>query len=196
VKRFEGERGRGERPAAYEAGVRLLAPRALTVREIRIRLARRGYAPEEVDVAIDALTARGFLDDGALAYNVATTLAERRLYGKPRVAAELARRGVAAQAIDEALERAFAGLDEDAMALKAAGRRAGSVPNDQRVRERVARSLLRRGFSRGAIARTLGAMVAGADAADPAAEAGPMEDPAAFEEIEETRHEDDFERDP
>src|SRR5262249_48055996 len=132
VKRFEGEGGREGRPQAYEEGVRLLAPRALSVHEVRVRLARRGYSHEEVRSAVEELTSRGFLDDRTLAYNVATTLAERRLYGRPRVAAELARRGVAAEAIGEALERAFAGLDEDAMARKAAGRHAGAAPIDQR----------------------------------------------------------------
>jgi len=185
-----------ERPAAYEAGVRLLGPRALTAREVRARLARRGYPADEIDEAILALTARGYLDDRALAYNVATTLAERRLYGKPRIAAELSRRGVAADAIGEALERVFAGLDEDAMARKAAGRgsAAGAVPTDKRARERTARSLLRRGFSRGAVARALGNNASGAgSAADTDAEhhgAG-----ADFEESEDFRHEDDFERD-
>ena len=174
MKHPGGEGGREGRPRAYEAGVRLLAPRALTVHEIRTRLARRGYSEQETAAAIDELTARGFLDDRALAYNVATALAERRLYGRSRVAADLARRGVAGDAIGEALERAFAGLDEDAMARKAASRRAGAVPVDKRARERMARSLLRRGFSRGAVARVLG---------------------GEGQESEDFRHEDDFERD-
>jgi regulatory protein len=189
VKQREGERGAGARPEAYEAGVRLLAPRALSAHEVRSRLGRRGYPADEIGAAIEALSARGFLDDRALAYNVATTLAERRLFGKSRVAAELARRGVAAEAIGEALERAFAGLDEDAMARKAAGRRAGADPNDKRARERTARSLLRRGFSRGAVARALGGTIAEADA-------GAGEDSADIEESEDLRHDHDFERDP
>jgi regulatory protein len=165
--------------------VRLLAPRGLTVHEVRTRLARRGYSREEIDAAIEELAARGFLDDRALAYNAATILAERRLYGRPRVAAELARRGVAADTIGEAFERAFAGLDEDSMARKAAGKGAGAVLIDRRARERTARSLLRRGFSRGAVARVLGGEDDGA--------AGSRAD---FEESVDLRHETDFERDP
>lgn len=184
MKHPGGEGGREGRPRAYEAGVRLIAPRALTVHEVRTRLARRGYSVEETQAAVEELSSRGFLDDRTLAYNVATTLAERRLYGKSRVAAELARRGVAADAIGEALERAFAGLDEDAMARKAASRRAGAVPVDKRARERMARALLRRGFSRGAVARALGGETAGTG-----------EPGADFEEREDFRHEDDFERD-
>src|SRR5207253_951177 len=109
-------------------------------------------------------------------------LAERRLFGKSRVAAELARRGIAADAIGEALERVFAGLDEDAMARRAAGR-AGAVPLDRRGRERAARALLRRGFSRGAVARAL----AGAGLESEAGEAGM--------ESEDERHDDEFEAD-
>ena len=187
MTRAGGGRGREQRPRAYEAAVRLLAPRALTVHELRARLARRGYTLEEARDAVEDLLARGFLDDRALAYNVATTLAERRLFGKTRVAAELARRGVAAETIVEALERAFAGLDEDEMARKAAGR-AGAVPVDKRTRERTARALLRRGFSRGAVARALErGGTASEDDSDAAA--------ADIEESEELRHDDDFETD-
>jgi regulatory protein len=150
-----GEGGKDGRPRAYDAAVRLLAPRALTVHEVRTRLARRGYPSVDADEAIATLLERGYLDDRALAYNVATILAERRLFGKPRVAAELARRGVAAAAIGDAVERAFAGLDEDAMALRAAARGGRGLPDDERGRERMARALLRRGFSRGAVARVL-----------------------------------------
>ena len=137
--------------------MRLLAPRALTVAEVRARLGRRGYSPE-------------------------ATLAERRLYGKSRVAAELARRGIAPDAIGDALERAFAGLDEDVMARKAFGR-AGSVPADRRGRERAVRALLRRGFSRGAVARAL----AGAGF-----ENETVEDSV---ESEDGRHDDEFQAD-
>lgn len=192
MKRPGAEREKGDRPRAYEAAVRLLAPRSLTVHEIRSRLSRRGYSPEEASEAIEQLLSRGYLDDRALAYNVATALAERRLFGKTRVAAELARRGVAADAIGEALDRAFAGLDEDAMARKAAGRRAGTVLTDTRARERMARSLLRRGFSRGAVARVLGG--AGPSAGEAYGRDG-GDHGAEYEESEVTRHDDEFEAD-
>lgn len=152
-----GERSRGRRPATWEAGVKLLAGRALTEQEVRDRLGRRGHPPEEIERTVAALRARGYLDDAQLAYNQARSLATRRFYGRARVVAELRRRGVPAGVLSEALQRAFADLDEDALAIQAA-RKAG-----QGSPERAARSLLRRGWSRGAVAKALRAVAGTAE---------------------------------
>jgi len=137
--------------------VRLLVPRSLSVEEVRRRLHRKGYPASEIDETVGDLVARGYLNDPLLAYNVATSLAVRRLFGKARIAAELRRRGVAGDIIAEALERAFAEVDEDELALKAAGRHATPVPGPggESARGRIARALLRRGFSGGTVSRTL-----------------------------------------
>src|SRR4029450_1338933 len=68
VKHPGGEGGREGGPRAYEGGGGLMAPRALTVHEVRTRLARRGYSVEETQAAVEELSSRGFLDDRTLAY--------------------------------------------------------------------------------------------------------------------------------
>ncbi len=161
-----GRKGEGERRSAEETALRLLATRSLTVHEIRSRLALRGHGPAEVERVVASLLSRGYLDDRLLAYNLASSLAARRLYGRARVAAELRRRGVPDDAIAEALDRAFAELDEDELALAAARRLApgGRSPSGDKARQRIARSLLRRGLARGSVVRAL-RTVAGEEAA-------------------------------
>ena len=127
----------------------------------------RGHGRAEIDRTVKDLLARGYLDDRLLAYNLASSLASRRLYGRARVGAELKRRGVPDADIAEAVARTFAELDEDALALAAARRLASAErggPGDA-ARQRIVRALLRRGLSRGAVARALRA-IAGDDAAE------------------------------
>jgi regulatory protein len=144
---------------AYEAALRMLAARALTVREIRQRLRRKGFQEPEITSAAARLVERGYLDDRALAYNVALARA-RRLYGRSRIEAELKRRGVATALAGEAAGKAFEELDEDELAAKAALKTAAARGRSGADPGGVARSLLRRGFPRGAVAKALRALEA------------------------------------
>lgn len=146
----------GER--ALGAALRLLGARALSAREVGDRLARRGFAPDEIDSTLASLLERGYLDDQSLAYTVAASRA-KRLFGRPRVVAELKRRGVSAGVIDEAVSRAFAEIDEGDLARQAAAKLGGGHPSpaSPSARARMARALMRRGFSAGAVFQVLGA---------------------------------------
>ena len=146
--------------------MRLLAARPLTIQEVRQRLVRGGHEAAEIDRTIRGLLSRGYLDDRLLAYNLASSLAARRLYGRVRVQAELRRRGVPKDTIAEAVEKAFADLDEDGMALAAARRLApsGRIPPGDKTRQRIVRSLLRRGLPMSAVAKALRSMAGEQDA--------------------------------
>jgi len=101
----------------YEAAVRLLASRAHSARELRLKLLRRGHPSDEIDAALERLREGGYLDDAAYA----RALIGRRSGGRGAraIASELA-----AQALAERLCRAG--------------------PLDT---ERIGARLLRRGFS-------------------------------------------------
>ncbi len=159
---------------AYATAVRLLAARALSVAEVRQRLARRGHSGEDIDSAVEALLVRRYLDDRALAYNVATSLTTRRMYARGRVALEIQRRGIDAVAARDALDRAFAGIDEEDMAIGAARAEASRARSSSEAgagaAARIARALLRRGFPHGAVVRALRAIgmgIGGLAGADP-----------------------------
>jgi len=160
--------------------VRLLAARALSAEELRSRLRRRGFSEEDASAALVSVSEQGYLDDRALAYTMVASRA-KRLLGRPRIAAELKRRGIEAGIVEEALRQTFADLDEDDLAGRAAAKLlpGGRAPRDEREKGRIIRALARRGFSTGSILRALAR--AGAAAGNRAVENGPERDPHAWE---------------
>jgi SOS response regulatory protein OraA/RecX len=163
----EGAAGGGQ--SALAAALRLLARRALSVCETERRLRARGYAPAEIDAALDSLRSQRYLDDGTLAYNAASSGA-RKLHGRARVAAMLRERGIPDDLIPGAIAAAYEDLDEEELARRAAARAFAALgPDpDERARAKVARALFARGFSARIAHRAAGL----GEAAGPARERG------------------------
>jgi len=124
---------------------RLLAISDRSREELVRRLVRRGYTPEVARETVDRLQARGWVDDGRLAEE----LARRRLshgYGRRRVLADLAARGVDPQTVSRTDEAMAAG---QAAAIRIAAerlRRSHDGPPEQAEVVRLAAALQRRGF--------------------------------------------------
>lgn len=137
--------------SAYDRGLDLLARRMHFAAELRTKLARRGYPEAEVDVAIERLTADGFLDEHEAAHMLVRSL-QRRGYGRRRLELDLRRRGADAAAAGAALEGVGDGDElERAGSVAARWRRA----HPGRDAAALARHLERRGF----LPRTIGAVV-------------------------------------
>ena len=51
---------------ALQEAVRLLSRRALSEKELRIKLGQKGYTSSEIDAAVDRLISRGYLNDEVL----------------------------------------------------------------------------------------------------------------------------------
>ena len=82
------------RNSPYEYALGLLAARAYTVRNLRRKLAQKGFEAAESDAAIERLRGNGYLDDAKYAVEFAR---QRLVVGGSsvrRVEQELARRGV------------------------------------------------------------------------------------------------------
>lgn len=143
-----------ERLPAYEQALKLLGLRSHFRRQLEQKLVQRGYPQEEIQLALDRLGERGYLDDAKLAAEVAVSRAGAG-EGARRVRAELARRGVAGDVIDEAVAGALPSDDREA-ALETA-RRWLAVTRGQRAGKpgALARHLDRKGFSRRAILHSL-----------------------------------------
>jgi SOS response regulatory protein OraA/RecX len=139
-------------PDAYEDGVRLLSRRSLTRREVVERLSARGHGADEVETAIDRLTAASAIDDRALARHWIGSQAVARGRGRTRALAELTARGVpesvASSAWAEAMEDGA--IDDVASLSRAVRRRLGAPPGrgDGRRLARVYNALLDEGFGR------------------------------------------------
>lgn len=123
--------------------VRSLSARAQSVAEIRTKLEQREVPPEIAAEAIDLAAGYGYLDDSALAAQLARGHRTRG-YGRRRAEQALRTRGIPAGLAETALAEAYAG-DETAEALAALGRR--SFGEGDAARRRAAAFLARRGFS-------------------------------------------------
>ena len=150
----EGDEIDAERKAAVESALararaRLFVVRSLAVRmqsttEIERKLAARDVPPEIAQEAIERAAGYGYIDDAALAGQLARGMRARG-YGRRRAEQKLRSRGLAGAVAQAALAETYdAGIDEDAIAREALGRRAVASDAD---RKRAIAYLARRGFS-------------------------------------------------
>jgi len=133
-------------PRAYVAGLRLLARRELTAAQLRERLLRRDYSPEDVDAAVDRLRETGALDDARAARAYASTAARVKGRGRLRVRRELEAAGVDDETARAALDAAYAEVDEAALIERAIDRRLREPIHDDAHLARLLQYLVRLGF--------------------------------------------------
>lgn len=139
-----------------ETAAVMIGRRALSKKELRDRLVKKGADREDADEAADWLEEIGAVDDGNYAGVIARHYASRG-YGPGRVKEELRRRGVDRELWEEALAQ----LPESSEAIAAylEKRRCGDL-RDPKERKRVTDALVRRGFSWGEIRAVLGEYLA------------------------------------
>ena len=132
----------------------LLSRRSHFELELERKLRQRRYPEAEVAETLDKLRAQGLVDDRRSAREFVRARLARAPEGRRKLAAELARRGVAAEIVTETLDD-LTDADDRALAHQAAERwrRTRSRPGRSAARERaaLARHLAGRGFSERAI---------------------------------------------
>jgi regulatory protein len=132
--------------ASFDAAVRHLARAPRTAHELSRYLAARGVAPATAEATLDAVRARGWLDDAAVAQRRAEDLLLRRGFGRLRVAHELTLRGLTDSVIDAAIAAALAETSEAELAQRALRRKVGgTLPASGADRARAQRFLVGRG---------------------------------------------------
>ena len=149
----EATDGRQRANARFYA-LRALSARRLTETKLRERLVNRGYAPDEINAAVEFCKRHGFIDDRLYAQLYVD--GKRKAVGDARLVAELVRRGVDREAARTSV--AAAEEDQDARlqtAIDTIYRKRPSLayPN-------AARALERLGFPAPAIYRHLRARAA------------------------------------
>ena len=123
--------------------VRSLAVRMQSTAELQRKLAARGIPAEVTGAAIEQAAGYGYIDDAALAEQLARGMRSRG-YGRRRAEEKLRTRGLRGPLAAAALAEAFEGHDEPALAREALGRRPVATDADRR---RALSFLARRGFS-------------------------------------------------
>jgi regulatory protein len=145
--------------ALYNYAVKLLGQQMRTVAEVKRLLRRRVESDEARDARIDAVIARlkeyRYLDDTAYAQDFAKLRQENASLGKRRVQQDLMRKGVQADVIATTLGAAYEGVSEEELARRHLERKRIRKPANEKEAARVARLLMRAGFSTGTIVRIL-----------------------------------------
>ncbi len=141
------------RSEAWQLALKLLAARSLSVAELRRKLRSRGVESGTVEVVIQELEARRYLDDEKLSELYIQTLIERKAYGRRWFFHKLLQRGIDKQVIEEALDKVFDQVSESDLAFRAASSKLAKLQADEpKARPaKLARFLRNRGFSEGLI---------------------------------------------
>ena len=134
--------------SAYATGLQLLARRELCEAQVRTRLARRRFEPDDIEAAVTRLRRERALDDRRTALACARTEAHLKRHGRLRALRKVEALGIASDVAREAIAEVFGDLDEDLLIEQALDRRLGphaSLEEAPAVR-RLHRYLLAQGF--------------------------------------------------
>jgi regulatory protein len=133
---------------AYVAGLQLLARRELSEAQIRQRLTRKGYQPEDIESAVTRLRDERALDDRRTAMAIARTETRVRGRGRLRVKRQIEAAGISGALAQEAVDEVFADVDSDALLVAAIERRlrGRTAIADDREFQRLFRYLGAQGF--------------------------------------------------
>ncbi|MBI5529560.1 MAG: RecX family transcriptional regulator [Deltaproteobacteria bacterium] len=143
------EDGEAARVPVRTAALDILARRRCTAAEIERRLGRAGYGEPEIAEAVAWLRDLRYVDDEAVAGEIACAGASRRNWGPGRVAVKLRARGIDRETASRAVAGAFEGVDMRASARAALRRRFGRADfsgEGPRERKRASDFLYRSGF--------------------------------------------------
>ncbi len=133
------------REVAYQKALQLIALRPRSSVEVQQRLVRHGFDDVIIADTLARLQENRLLDDAAFARLWVENRSTFRPRGRRMLALELRQKGIAAEAIDDALDET---TDEHSLALQAAGRYARRLQDLDwpSFRTRLAAFLGRRGF--------------------------------------------------
>lgn len=147
------------RTIVLDKALDLLAVRARSARDLRLRLRRAGADDSAITWAIDRLTVQGFVDDSAYARQVARAKVVSGGISRRKVVTVLRQRGIGAEVADEAIDATLqeVELDEEGAALEAARKRLRALASldPAKRRQRLHAYLARRGYESEVVRRVL-----------------------------------------
>jgi regulatory protein len=138
---------------AYVTGLTLLARRELAETQLRARLIKRKFDPEDIDIAVARLRRERALDDRRTAIACARTEVRVRHHGRARVLRQIEALGIARDVARQAVAEVFTELDEAELLEQALDRRLrrGGDLRDRGIVRRVHRYLVGQGFDPSAV---------------------------------------------
>jgi regulatory protein len=145
--------------ALYDYAVRALSRRMRTVAELK-RLMRPRVPEGEigellVNMVILRLKDQKYLNDSNYAAAYSAFRRDNEKFGRRRVITDLKIKGVHAEVSEKAVNDAYSGLDEQALARAFLKRKRLKKPENNKDAARIFRALLRAGFSAGVAIQVL-----------------------------------------
>ena len=142
---------------AYIDGLKLLARRELSERQIRQRLARKGHGEAAIDGAVERLRGERAIDDARVAEAIARTESSVKRRGRQRVRLQIERAGIAASVAKHAVDEVYGAIDEDALLQASLARRLRGRDQiaDDREFQRLYRYLIGQGYDADRVLRAL-----------------------------------------
>jgi regulatory protein len=143
--------------SAYLDGLKMLARRDLSERQVRQRLVRKGHEQDAIDDAIAQLREEHAIDDARVAQTIARTAATAKHRGKLRVRQEIERAGIGRDTAARAVDDVFETIDNDALieaSLQKRLRGRSTIADDKEF-QRLYRYLTAQGFEDDRIMKAL-----------------------------------------
>ena len=133
---------------AYIDGLKMLARRELSEKQVRERLARKQHGPDDIDAAIARLRDERAIDDARVAEAIARNETSIRKRGKLRVRMQIERAGISKDAARHAIDEVFGTPDDGALLEASLGKRLRGRDTiaDDREFQRLYRYLVGQGF--------------------------------------------------
>jgi regulatory protein len=144
-------------PSAYIDGLKMLGRRELSEQQVRERLKRKAYEPDEIDEAVARLREERAINDQRVAEAIARMETGIRKRGKVRVRMQLERAGIPKETAKQALDSVFEGIDDEAL-IEASLRkrlRGRETIADDREFQRLFRYLVGQGFESDRVMKAL-----------------------------------------
>ena len=129
-----------------------------TEKEIREKLTQKGYDENITEDEIAFLKDYGFINDLRYAQRFVSDAINLKKWGKARIRAELLRKGVDREIIDNTVEDAFIDVDDDRLLKEMQRRFKNSDLSNIKERTRIFNFYMRRGFSPDEIKGTMNSM--------------------------------------
>ena len=143
---------------AYLTALTWLSARELSESQIRTRLRRREFNPDDIDAVIGRLKADGTLNDARVAMALGRMESSIKTRGRARVMQKIRQAGIDADTAEDAVRRVFEDVDEEDLLARALERRlrgAAISDLDDKARARIIRGLVGQGFSFDAVLKKL-----------------------------------------
>ncbi len=139
-----------------ESALKILSRKRVSSKEISKKLEKKGFSPEEIEKTLKYLNESHYINDEELLVDYLKLLIEKRFYGPEKVVAYLRNKGFSSQDIREKLSAQYSENQIVEYGKKFIDKKFnGFDENDKKIREKIIRSLIYKGFNWDLIERIL-----------------------------------------